>query len=101
MTCILPPGQVPLKAYICIYNVCVHGVVIAGYVGIVKDATESTARVELHSSCKTISVDRLRLTNIVYVDLLNKEGGVCVCNIYYRRGNLRLYRKNTPSCWCE
>ena len=33
-----------------------------GYIGIVKDATESTARVELHSSCKTISVDRGRLS---------------------------------------
>nr|XP_037877730.1 transcription elongation factor SPT5 isoform X2 [Bombyx mori] len=29
-----------------------------GNVGIVKDATGSTARVELHSSCQTISVDR-------------------------------------------
>lgn len=29
-----------------------------GAVGIVKDATDSTARVELHSSCQTISVDR-------------------------------------------
>ena len=29
-----------------------------GAVGIVKDATESTARVELHTSCQTISVDR-------------------------------------------
>lgn len=38
--------------------VCLH----AGYVGIVKDATETTARVELHSSVKTISVDRMRLT---------------------------------------
>lgn len=35
---------------------------VAGYVGIVKDATETTARVELHSSVKTISVDRMRLT---------------------------------------
>ena len=34
---------------------------LSGYVGIVKDATETTARVELHSSCKTISVDRMRL----------------------------------------
>ena len=32
-----------------------------GYIGIVKDATESTARVELHTSCMTISVDRTRL----------------------------------------
>ena len=38
--------------------------IIAGYIGIVKDATESTARVELHSSCKTISVDKTRLTNV-------------------------------------
>ena len=36
-----------------------------GYVGIVKDATESTARVELHTSCKTISVDRTRLSQIM------------------------------------
>ncbi|XP_046859961.1 transcription elongation factor SPT5-like [Xenia sp. Carnegie-2017] len=35
-----------------------------GYIGIVKDATETTARVELHSNCKTISVDRSRI-NIV------------------------------------
>lgn len=35
-----------------------------GYIGIVKDATESTARVELHSSCKTISVDKNRLTSL-------------------------------------
>uniref|UniRef100_A0A670JFA7 Transcription elongation factor SPT5 n=1 Tax=Podarcis muralis TaxID=64176 RepID=A0A670JFA7_PODMU len=33
-----------------------------GYIGMVKDATESTARVELHSTCQTISVDRQRLT---------------------------------------
>lgn len=32
-----------------------------GHIGIVKDATESTARVELHSKCQTISVDRTRL----------------------------------------
>ncbi|XP_031557165.1 transcription elongation factor SPT5-like [Actinia tenebrosa] len=35
-----------------------------GYIGIVKDATETTARVELHSNCKTISVDRTRLNPI-------------------------------------
>lgn len=29
-----------------------------------KDATESTARVELHSTCQTISVDRQRLTTV-------------------------------------
>ncbi|XP_077978109.1 transcription elongation factor SPT5-like [Glandiceps talaboti] len=35
-----------------------------GYIGIVKDATESTARVELHTNCKTISVDRSRLNPV-------------------------------------
>jgi len=29
-----------------------------GYVGIVKDCTETTARVELHTNCKTITVNR-------------------------------------------
>ena len=33
----------------------------AGYIGIVKDATDSTARVELHSKCQTVSVDRTRI----------------------------------------
>ena len=41
--------------------------IFEGYIGIVKDATESTARVELHSSCKTISVDKTRLSNVSYV----------------------------------
>lgn len=35
-----------------------------GNVGIVKDATESTARVELHSTCQTISVDRSHIANV-------------------------------------
>lgn len=34
---------------------------ISGHFGIVKDATESTARVELHSNPQTINVDRTRL----------------------------------------
>ena len=38
-----------------------------GYIGIVKDATETTARIELHSSCKTISVDKTRFLVIRYV----------------------------------
>lgn len=32
-----------------------------GYYGIVKDATDQAARVELHTVCQTISVDRSRL----------------------------------------
>ena len=35
-----------------------------GYVGIVKDATDATARVELHTKCQTISVDLVRLSVI-------------------------------------
>ncbi|XP_013417126.1 transcription elongation factor SPT5 [Lingula anatina] len=35
-----------------------------GYIGIVKDATDTTARVELHSSCKTISVDKTRIRSV-------------------------------------
>ena len=42
-----------------------------GAVGIVKDATESTARVELHSSCQTISVDR---NHIAVVGAPAKDG---------------------------
>ncbi|CAL1263967.1 unnamed protein product [Larinioides sclopetarius] len=35
-----------------------------GHIGIVKDCTETTARVELHSKCQTISVDRSRLSTV-------------------------------------
>ena len=35
-----------------------------GQIGIVKDATDSTARVELHAKCQTISVDRSRISVI-------------------------------------
>lgn len=44
-----------------------------GAVGIVKDATESTARVELHSSCQTISVDR---NHIAVVGAPAKDGSI-------------------------
>ena len=39
------------------------------YVGIVKDATDALARVELHTSCQTISVDKSRIA------LLNQPKG--------------------------
>ncbi|PIK60626.1 putative transcription elongation factor SPT5 isoform X2, partial [Apostichopus japonicus] len=35
-----------------------------GYIGIIKDATDSTVRLELHSMMRTISVDRNRVTII-------------------------------------
>ena len=53
-------GSKPANQY---FAVCF----ITGYIGIVKDSTDTTARVELHSSCKTISVDRSRLSTLTYV----------------------------------
>lgn len=41
--------------------------VFSGHHGIVKDATDQTARVELHSVCQTISVDRSRLALVGFV----------------------------------
>lgn len=46
-----------------------------GAVGIIKDATETTARVELHSSCQTISVDR---NHISVVGATAKDGSMSV-----------------------
>lgn len=34
---------------------------VSDYYGIVKDATETTCRVELHARCQTINVDRTRV----------------------------------------
>ena len=42
-----------------------------GYVGIVKDATDTTARVELHTKCQTISVDLVRLSIVEYIFCYN------------------------------
>ncbi|GAB6022325.1 transcription elongation factor spt5 [Chamberlinius hualienensis] len=51
-----------------------------GHIGIVKDATETTARVELHSGCQIISVDRSRIAIV---------GGPS-------KGGLSTYSRNTP-----
>ncbi|XP_064477491.1 transcription elongation factor SPT5-like [Ornithodoros turicata] len=48
-----------------------------GHIGIVKDATESTARVELHTKCQTISVDRTRIS---VVGSASKGGNVSSYN---------------------
>jgi transcription elongation factor SPT5 len=37
-----------------------------GYVGIVKDATDSTCKIELHAKCQTITVDRNRIVSTTY-----------------------------------
>ncbi|XP_070567089.1 transcription elongation factor SPT5-like [Ptychodera flava] len=58
-----------------------------GYIGIVKDATESTARVELHTNCKTISVDRSRLNPV------NQPGRTGNTSMY---GRTPLYSAQTP-----
>lgn len=55
-----------------------------GHIGMVKDATDATARVELHSKCQTISVDRSR---IAVVSSRGVGGG---------GGNVSTYNK-TPS----
>ena len=39
-------------------------VIMIGYIGIVRDATETTARIELHTTCTTISVDRSRIAEV-------------------------------------
>jgi len=44
-----------------------------GYVGIVKDATESTCKIELHAKCQTITVDRNRIVSTTYVFYLKKK----------------------------
>ncbi|ENN71835.1 hypothetical protein YQE_11454 [Dendroctonus ponderosae] len=44
-----------------------------GNIGIVKDVTQSTARIELHTSCQTISVDH---NNIADVGTPSKDGSI-------------------------
>lgn len=38
-----------------------------GYVGIVKDATETTCKIELHTKCQTITVDKNRIAELGYL----------------------------------
>lgn len=61
-----------------------------GFVGIVKDATEATARVELHSSCQTISVDR---NHIAVVGATGKDGSM---TSYGRTPSRSAYGSQTP-----
>ena len=64
------------------------------YVGIVKDATDTLARVELHTSCQTISVDKSR------VALLNQpKGGATdarVATPAYNLSKTPAYGSRTP-----
>ena len=61
--------------------------------GIVKDATQTTARVELHSTCHTISVDR---SHIATVGVSTRDGGFSSYNrtpIYGLGGQTPLYER--------
>lgn len=62
-----------------------------GAVGIVKDATAATARVELHSSCQTISVDR---NHIAVVGAPAKDGSITA---YGRTPSRTPYGSQTPT----
>lgn len=62
-----------------------------GSVGIIKDATAATARVELHSSCQTISVDR---NHIAVVGAPAKDGSITV---YGRTPSRTPYGSQTPT----
>ncbi|CAI5447588.1 unnamed protein product [Caenorhabditis angaria] len=48
---------------------------LKGYFGIVRDATEETVRVELHTQCKTISVDRARVKVVGDTGVTTGYGG--------------------------
>lgn len=61
-----------------------------GFVGIVKDATAATARVELHSGCQTISVDR---NHIAVVGAPSKDGSITA---YGRTPSRTPYGSQTP-----
>jgi transcription elongation factor SPT5 len=59
-----------------------------GYVGIVKDATDTTARVELHTKCQTINVDLQRLTIVdgTSKPIMRTPGGTSFATPMYNSG---------------
>lgn len=67
-----------------------------GNVGMVKDATDSTARVELHSSCQTISVDR---SHIAAVGAPSKDGSFSTYakTPSYGSGQTPMYREGNKT----
>lgn len=68
-----------------------------GYIGIVKDSTETLARVELHTNCKTISVDRGRLAIISGQDKAGGGATVYGHTPMYGSGQTPMYGNQTPS----
>ncbi len=63
-----------------------------GYVGIVKDATESTCKIELHAKCQTITVDRNRIVSTTYVFLFFEK------MIFIEFENLEMFLDNQVKC---
>ncbi|PIO40199.1 hypothetical protein AB205_0072600 [Aquarana catesbeiana] len=68
-----------------------------GYIGVVKDATESTARVELHSTCQTISVDRQRLTTVYNTDQFSPYAAPSPQGSYQPSPSPQSYHQVAPS----
>lgn len=64
-----------------------------GNIGIVKDATQSTARIELHTSCQTISVDRSHISDVGEYFILYHIGEECSLNSTY------FIRYSKQRCW--
>ncbi|CAG2162644.1 unnamed protein product [Oppiella nova] len=62
-----------------------------GYIGIVKDAIGTTARVELHATCQTITVDKTRIVVVGSGGADKGSGGVST----YAR-NTPMYGSQTP-----
>lgn len=62
-----------------------YGIRIVGNIGIVKDSTDTTTRVELHTSCQTISVDR---NNIQVVGEPNKVRNLRDLKKKYEKKNI-------------
>ena len=62
-----------------------------GNIGFVKDATESTVRVELHSPSQTISVDRSHITNIVQPGATTSPAPCIYTPTYSQGGRTPMY----------
>eukprot|EP01135_Chromosphaera_perkinsii_P005299 Nk52_evm7s335 gene=Nk52_evmTU7s335 len=74
-------------------TVTITGGPYKGYIGIVKDATETTARVELHTKSKTITVDRTKLN---FTENQGRNGGGDRGGGSFQRGDFGGSASRTP-----
>jgi len=65
-------------------------------VGIVKDATDTTARVELHTTCQTISVDLVRLTVVDSAKVFGRTPGGSFATPVQHGGQTPVVGSRTP-----